>query len=498
MTDILEDLRRWSDVRPADIAFSDADGTITYQALYARCCGLAATLTAGPATIGILAENGVDWVVADLACKLAGKTMVPLPPFFSPDQLRHIVADATIDTILSTPKLSAMAAVTGVPVQLIGRIAVAGGPFQPVTGWRQVIYTSGTTGRPKGVILNASNIDTSVRALTDAMAVQPTDKYLSVLPLSLLLEQVCGIYVPLKNGVRSHLDGDLAMAVMAGDMGRLRSEIERHRPTAMVLVPALLSGWVAWLSATGATVPGCLRFVAVGGAHVAPALARQAWSLGIPVHEGYGLSECGSVVAVNRPGQRKPGTVGPPLPGVHIDILDGEIVVHGATVMQGYLSGAAAGTNWRTGDLGQFDDDGNLEILGRRDNVLVTSYGRNISPEWIESMILADPRIAHCILTGSAQPAPVALIVLSAFGEKWAAATTPDDLHQVVTDLCIKAPAYARPARVLRINLKHAIDLGLLNALRQPVRREFNLYYSTLDQPVYPETPAGEPHARLL
>jgi len=118
----------------------------------------------------------------------------------------------------------------------------------------------------------------------------------------------------------------------------------------------------------------------------------------VPVHEGYGLSECCSVVAVNRPGDRRAGTVGRPLPGVQVTIEDGEIVVSGPTVMRGYLTESQKIESWSTGDTGNFDPDGFLIVTGRKDNVIVTSAGRNIHPEWIEEAIVGDRRIKRCVV----------------------------------------------------------------------------------------------------
>jgi len=136
--------------------------------------------------------------------------------------------------------------------------------------------------------------------------------------------------------------------------------------------------------------PESLRFVAVGGAPAPEALVEAAWALGIPVFEGYGLSECCSVVALNRPGARKNGSVGRALPGLKMSIDQQEIIVEGPSVMDGYLGGTDAGRVWRTGDLGAIDADGYLTVHGRKDNLLVTAAGRNVSPEWIETLLLSD------------------------------------------------------------------------------------------------------------
>ena len=222
--------------------------------------------------------------------------------------------------------------------------------------------------------------------------------YLSVLPLPLLLELICGIVIPVLVGGSVHYDGAAAQSVGVGAPCNIAEAFERTRPTTSVLVPQLLALYAGQLMASGERPPKELRFVAVGGAAVPPALAQAARQLGIPAYEGYGLSECASVVAVNRPGASREGTVGQPLPGLGVAIEDGEIVVQGPTIMDGYLHGDATPRRWRTGDFGSLDADGFLTVYGRLDDLIVTPYGRNLSPEWIETMLLGDPRIGACVL----------------------------------------------------------------------------------------------------
>ena len=171
-----------------------------------------------------------------------------------------------------------------------------------------------------------------------------------------------------------------------------------------MLVTATNSGW---------TAPPSLRFIAVGGAPVAPDLLARATALGLPVYEGYGLSECASVVCLNTPEARRAGTVGRPLPHVQIRVDErGELHVRGATML-GYLgeAPAIADAEVATGDLGTLDADGHVRIHGRLRNVYITSFGRNVSPEWVEREIAAEPGIGQVLVHGEARPYPVALIV---------------------------------------------------------------------------------------
>jgi long-subunit acyl-CoA synthetase (AMP-forming) len=139
----------------------------------------------------------------------------------------------------------------------------------------------------------------------------------------------------------------------------------------------------------------------------------QARQLGVPAYQGYGLTECGSVVSLNRPGDDGDG-VGRPLPHVQVVIRDDEIHI-ASCAFRGYLGDAAArpGADYATGDLGHFDDDGHLHLSGRRKNLLITSFGRNVSPEWVEASLLAQPQIAQAVVAGDSRPALAAVVVPS-------------------------------------------------------------------------------------
>ena len=297
--------------------------------------------------------------------------------------------------------------------------------------------------------------------LADATKATDKDLYLSILPLPLLLETISAICVPIIARASTYFDASTAVSVASGRADAICDAFDRHSPTTTVLVPELLSAWTADLESKHKKAPPSLRFVAVGGAPVSPAAAAKAWSAGIPAHEGYGLSECCSVVAVNRPGERKPGTVGRPLQGLDVRIDDGEIVVRGPTVMQGYINSADVPAEWRTGDLGAFDEDGCLIIHGRRDNLLVTSFGRNVSPEWIKSMLLTEPRIGVCGLVGHGEPHLSVVIVPTPAGATWLSAESKAQVLHRIADLCREAPHYAVPKDFVVISKEEALRQGL-------------------------------------
>lgn len=450
MRDILDALARHSQVRPNAVAFNGPDGALPYKQLARRTAGVAARCASLGETVGILAPNSVDWVACDLGLALAGKTMVPLPPFFSPGQLGHITRDAGVEHILCTPQTRPQAEALGIPSTPIDDLSATEAPWpgdlSRADTAKRIIYTSGTTGTPKGVRIGAKQIAASAHGLFKASGATENDLHLSVLPFALLLEQIAAICVPLLAGAPVALAPDAAAAAQNGDLRPLHAAFETHRPTTTVLVPALLGAWVQGLMALGMRAPDSLRFVAVGGAHVPPPLAEAAWNIGIPVHEGYGLSECCSVVSVNRPGNRIADTAGQPLDGLDVCIEDGEIVVRGATVMDGYLGhGDVADGAWRTGDLGKFTDEGALVVLGRRDRLIVTPQGRNIHPEWIETIALGIAGVGDARLSLDDQSGLVLGVTPSC--------AAPQDLVSTIRTALADVPDYARPARI-------AISLG--------------------------------------
>lgn len=446
--------------QPDRIAVTDGEGALTRSGLLGDAARLAASLPRHARVIGLLLPNGRHWAIAELACVLAGRLCVPLPTFFSPAQVAHIIRDAGIELILTSDALLA-----GLPTGMAcATVAVTGeGHALPdfADGFGTLIYTSGSTGQPKGVRHESGQIAWSAGALASAIGAREEDSYLSVLPASLLLEAICALFVPVLVGGRTHFETVLSQAIGQGDARGLGGAFAVRRPTMGVVVPELLRAWVAELVACGQRAPESLRFVAVGGAKVPPRLAEMAWQLGIPAHEGYGLSECGSVVAVNCPGARVAQTVGAPLEGLRVTIRDGEIMVDGPTVMDGYLGGAGAPRPWPTGDLGAFDAAGRLMVFGRKDNLIVTALGRNVSPEWVETAILDDPGVAFCAV-GAAGGEIGALLIPTPAAAAWFAQADATAVLERVAQRCAGLPAYARPTRAGLLALPEAKAAGLL------------------------------------
>ncbi|MCW6512817.1 AMP-binding protein [Lichenifustis flavocetrariae] len=452
------------------IAVRDDQGVLSRRDFLGRVESLAHVLKGHPRVIGLFAPNGRDWAIAQLAGALAGKIVVPLPTFFSEAQLGHIARDAAIETILATQATWPRVLRSGLPSLIIEAQSMELGAFDLIEGFGQVIYTSGSTGRPKGVRHESGQIAWSAQALAEAIGASARDVYLSVLPLPLLLETICALFVPQLVGALTHFDTAVAEAVGRGSASGLAQAFETQRPTTSVLVPQLLKAWVGELASTNRTAPTSLRFVAVGGAPVATQLAETARSYGIPVHEGYGLSECCSVVAVNRTDARRPGTAGRPLTGLSVTIEDGEIVVDGPALTDGYLNQGQAERPWRTGDLGAIDADGFLSVHGRKDSLIVTAYGRNISPEWVETMLLADLRIALCAVFGHGEAHLTAVLIPSQSAAPWFAEASRADVLGLIAECCAEAPAYAVPQDFILLSQADAVRDHLLTANGRFVR----------------------------
>lgn len=425
MSLILAALQRHAASHPGKVALQDEHGALTYGELPVEIARLAGLLrAAAPRAVAILADNGKAWALADLAAHAADIPCIPLPLFFSPAQLAHVLRTAAIDLVLTDQPQRLLAALQppslsieafhGALMQV--RLQPAGPAAVLPAGTHKVTFTSGTTGEPKGVCLGRDTMETVAESLRIASAACRDDRHLGLLPLSTLLENIGGLYTPLLAGATICLPG-LASVGLSGssglDAGRLLNALGDWHASTAIMVPQMLRELVAAIQA-GTALPHGLRYLAVGGAPVAVRLMETARTLGLPVHEGYGLSECASVVAVNRPGDSRIGSVGKPLPHLELAFADdGEILVRGLR-WRGYLGEDDTGTEpdvIATGDLGYRDADGFLFLTGRKKNMFVTAFGRNVAPEWVEGELAADPAIAQAACFGEARPFNCAVIV---------------------------------------------------------------------------------------
>jgi long-subunit acyl-CoA synthetase (AMP-forming) len=431
---MIDALTRWSKERPDSQALIGDQYALSYRELAAAVERFGTQLRAAPArAIALALDNSPLWAVLDLAGLHAGKPVIPLPFFFSAEQVAHSIRDAGIDCILTDQpeQYRKILAAAGIETsealthtfnnQTFSEIRLRNIAARALpAGTVKVTYTSGTTGHPKGVCLNADALQQVAASLLAATRGGADDRHVCVLPLSTLLENLAGVYVPLLAGASCHLL-PLAEVGLSGSTGldvkKMLAALIQCRATTTILTPQLLHALVAAIEA-GHPAPQQLRFVAVGGAPVATRLLQRAETLGIPVFEGYGLSECTSVVALNTGAERCLGSVGKPLAHAQVKFAgDGEILVAGATLL-GYTgdapvqAGEGASTKfWPTGDIGHLDEQGFLHLTGRKKNIFITSFGRNVSPEWVERELTLHPAIAQAAVFGEARPWNVAVIV---------------------------------------------------------------------------------------
>ncbi len=322
-----------------------------------------------------------------------------------------------------------------------------------------IIYTSGTTGQPKGAMLTHMNFLSNVKASAIVLPAGPEDRSLSFLPLSHVFERMAGFYFMIYQGVS---------IAYAENMNTVPQNLQEVRPTVVTSVPRLYEKMYARVLEQAQSSPlkkkifewsikagresssyrmagkplpfglwlryrlaqklvfqkikmklgGRLRFFISGGAPLSKEIAEFFYSADILILEGYGLTETSPVVSLNRPDHFKFGTVGTLLPGVEVKIAeDGEIMVKGPNVMPGYFknegeTAKAIRDGWfYTGDIGEFDPQGFLKITDRKKDLIITSGGKNIAPQKIENLLVADEYILQICVCGDRKNYITALIV---------------------------------------------------------------------------------------
>jgi long-chain acyl-CoA synthetase len=324
-----------------------------------------------------------------------------------------------------------------------------------------LIYTSGTSGQMKGVMLTHGNITSNVTTCCTLFSFTENDECLSFLPLSHIFERMFGHYCMLHSGV---------LINYAESVDTVATDMQRWRPTLMASVPrlyekiygrvldAVRSGSALkriiffWGKRVGEAVVerrlahrrlspmlraqyaladrlvfsklrartgGRIRFFISGGAPLSADIARFFHAAGMPILEGYGLTETSPVIAVNTFERLRLGTVGVPIPGVEVKIAaDGEIITRGPHVMTGYYekpretAEALDEEGWfHTGDIGALDAEGFLRITDRKKDIIVTAGGKNISPQPIETLARTNKFVSNAVMLGDRRPFPIMLIV---------------------------------------------------------------------------------------
>jgi long-chain acyl-CoA synthetase len=409
--------------------------------------------------LALLLANGPEWLIAAYAGLQLGAVLVPLDARLDPTGQAALLSHSGASYLVSDgPVWRRLAPLVEAPLRAALVVRPLGTTESPAEDWEQalpcdlspaeaalepsgargrqdlaaIVYSSGTSGRPKGCQLSHENYLSQLEALANAFPLEEDDVYLSILPTNHAIDFMCGFLVPLLCGAR------------VVHLRTLRPEwivdaLKRERVTHLSAVPALLSAierklrdrlsgldrvpaagfrglrrlnelltegrprpWLsrALLQPIHESLGGRLRTIFAGGAPVSEETVRYLYGLGIPVAIGYGQTEAGTVISVNRLDPFRAETVGAPLEGVEVKIHQpdlegrGEVWVRGPNVFMGYLEDPELSAEvltpegWlKTGDLGVFDSTGHLRLVGRAKHMIVTPGGKNVYPEEIEAKL---------------------------------------------------------------------------------------------------------------
>ncbi|MAF13223.1 hypothetical protein CMK11_22445 [Candidatus Poribacteria bacterium] len=426
----------------------------------------------------LFANSRPEWVVAYFACAAAGLTVVPLDPqtplpevraigeftdahlYFTTEVSqaaleRELLAQWERDCALTVHDLESLNHYGEPPPdEVMDRAA----PDDPAS----IIFTSGTAVDPKGAVLSHANFLANVEGVAALLEPLATDRFLSVLPLNAAFEFSSGLLIPLSVGTSVTYAGSL-------NPRRILATIAEAEATVMLGIPRLYQMYAEMArrqaASSGRTLAeelhdlfgGRMRVLVSGGAALDPDVYTDFERAGIPVHEGYGLTEAAPVITVNPLRATRKGSVGLPLPGTQVDIEDpdedgvGEIVVAGASVMRGYYRNEAATTqairNGRlhTGDLGYIDAEGYLHITGRSKDVIVTSAGKNVYPDEVELRYKGLPHVREICVVGvkdaSQREQVHAVLVVAPDGNR-------DEIAQAMSEVAAELPSYQRIQQV--------------------------------------------------
>ncbi|GAO37159.1 2-succinylbenzoate--CoA ligase [Sulfuricella sp. T08] len=432
-------VNRVATIRPDAVALITPDEILSYRQLLDRAHTLAQQLERTQGTLlALQAKSMPEVALSAHAASWLGRAFFPLNPALSP--LR-------CDVLLQA----------------------AGGPV--VDDIELFIATSGTQGEPKAVMLGRANLQAGVLASRSRLPLQAGDTWLACLPLY----HIGGMAILYRCA-----EAGAAVLLHEGfDPLRVWDDLEKHRVTHISLVPAML----ARLLDTGReSPPPAIKVALIGGGPLSVALAERARAAGWPVCASYGMSETGSQVATlcDLPQGWEPGQVGSPLPGLDVEVVGedglptsgiGRIRIRGAAVMAGYASpqremGLGLAQGWFiSGDLGRIDAQGNLTVLGRHDDMLV-SGGTNVHPQQVEEVLKRCLGVADAALTSVAD---------DIWGDLLVAAVVAEADDEVLEKWCRNELAGAmRPRRFIRLPVLPRNALGKLDrqALRDLIRQK--------------------------
>jgi long-chain acyl-CoA synthetase len=418
----------------------------------------------------IMSDNRVEWLYCDYAIQAIGGITVPIYPNVSADAAQTIIKDSGARLAIASDadigaKLKPTPVVT-MDVEIrdwvaagsrqMGEIAHRLSAIRP-DDLCTIVYTSGTTGVPKGVELLHRNVVDITRAATSVHPISDQDYSISWLPYSHVYGRINDVFVAVMVGMQGwisrgpdHLVDEIAEIrptimnsvprvyekMYAAVMARARQTSPiRHRifewaikvgarfsqtthPGPVLTAQRRLADRLVLASIRNRLTGGRLRFFVSGGAGLAREIEEFFWALGVPILNGWGLTETSSGVCSNTLHEHKFLTVGKPFPGVELKIADdGEILVKGPSVMRGYHNKPEATAEvlkdgwFYSGDIGEIDTDGFLKITDRKKSLFKTAGGKYIAPLQLEHDLLSDPLIARAVVVGEGKPYVTALIV---------------------------------------------------------------------------------------
>lgn len=498
MNQLLNHLELIAKNSPQRIVVKGLDSQLNANDLFSEIIQLSSFLLESEIhVLGLYADNSPSWVIVDLACQHANICLLPLPTFFSDQQLQFVIDSAGVDCLLANnpQRISNLFSDSNLvsetdPVRELSCWMFRNhkpGSIPPGTG--KITFTSGSTGRPKGVCLSNDSIMSVAQSLVSKIDITGP-QHLSILPYSMLLENLAGIYVPLlADGWISALPPEQTGIGGSSKLNpmTLLQLISTSQPDSMIIIPEILKVFILAME-HGWQAPSSLQFIAVGGGKVSPDLIHKARQSGLPVYEGYGLSECASVVSLNCFDDDRPGSVGKPLSHISITIDSDEIIVKDNSFL-GYINEPESWGNnsIHTGDMGYFDERGFLFINGRKKNILISSFGRNIHPEWVESEVSKLPQISQCLIYGDEKPHLIALI--SSYGDSEEEQT---GIANWLKSLNETLPDYAQIKAWHFLTEPFSKDEGLLTDNGRPKRANIYQKYKTeienLYTPLYEES----------
>jgi long-chain acyl-CoA synthetase len=401
--------------------------------------GLAARGVGRGDTVGLMLLNRPEFHLLDVALLHLGATPFSIYNTSSPEQIEYLFANAENRLVVTERRFvdTVKAVGGGVEVVVIEDGLPDGDHPDFEATWRAVqpddiatlIYTSGTTGPPKGVQLSHRNLMATLGGIEHVVPVRPAGRLVSYLPCAHVADRVVSHYLGIVTG-SSITDIDDPKAVVAG--------LADARPTSWLAVPRIWEKLKAGLEAKGLTDPAALPaearaatvvrlgldqadWLLSGAAPIAPETLEYFMALGLPVVEGWAMSETACAGTINPVGAARVGTVGKPMGGVEAKLAeDGELLIRGANNMVGYRNDpertaeAFDPDGWLlTGDIAEIDADGYVKIVDRKKELIINAGGKNMSPANIEQKLkAASPLIGQVCVIGDARPYNVALLVL--------------------------------------------------------------------------------------